>query len=440
MEIWKKISALLLCVAMVATLLSGCGAAKVDPIQEAFGYSKDTVFATIDGDKITAEDYLPWLANYTSYIDNMYKSMGMEGLNWDEDMGDGVKARDFMKSEILDSVKILWTIEKIAKEEGVKLSAEDKKLSAENLAKAVETSGGQEAYDAYLKSMCLTQASMQRITNMEALTGKLEEALCREGGKFDATKDTVHAYMDEQGILKAKHILLLTKDPAVDGKTYSAAKIAEQKKKADDLLAQLRAAEDPITLFDTLMNANSEDSGLKGNPDGYLFSTKPDGKDFTSRMVPQFEEGTAALEYNKISEVVKSDFGYHIILRLDPLADEATFKKYQEKWYGVQMDKLYQERMDAMEVKTTEAYDKLDAKDFYDKLLVYRQTVEAALPPKEEAKPEGETAAPKEGDGAAPAGDAPKDATQTDGAATTGDTSTQPEGTQDGSTTQTPAG
>ena len=48
-----------------------------------------------------------------------------------------------------------------------------------------------------------------------------------------------------------------------------AEKVAEQKKLAEDLLAQLQGAEDLPAKFDELMKAHSEDSGLESNPDGY---------------------------------------------------------------------------------------------------------------------------------------------------------------------------
>ena len=150
----------------------------------------------------------------------------------------------------------------------------------------------------------------------------------------------------------------------MDGAEYSASEVAAQLAKAEDILAQLRASENPVELFDTLMNEYSEDSGLAGNPDGYLFSTKPDGVNFTSRMVTEFGEGTAALEYNEIGEIVESTFGYHIILRLDPMADETTVETYRAQWQGDQMDALFQERADAVEVETTAAYDELDAQVF----------------------------------------------------------------------------
>lgn len=381
MKQMKKAISLLAVLAMLVSVLAGCrGGAKVDPVQEAMGYDKDTVFFTFDGEKITAEDYLFWLARNVDYINEMQTMMGTQEINWDEDMGDGISTKDYLKQETLETVKLFWVIEKMANKEGFKLSKEDKDTYEKDKKTAIETAGGQDAYDNYLKSMCLTDESMERINKVSALADQMETSFCREGGKFEATKDTVRTYMEDAGILKAKHILLLTKDPNVDGKAYSKDKIAQQKKLAEDLLAQLRASENPIALFDELMNKYSEDTGLKGNPNGYLFSTQPDGVDFTSRMVKEFEDGTKALSYNQISDIIQSEYGYHIILRLDPVEDEETFQNYQSKWWGTQMDKLYQEKVDQLKVETKDAYNNLDVKDFYEKLQAYRATLPTTKP------------------------------------------------------------
>ena len=57
-----------LALAMSAGLLSGCGGGEIDPIQEAFGYSKDTVMMTVNGEDVTAEDLFFRMAQYTDYV------------------------------------------------------------------------------------------------------------------------------------------------------------------------------------------------------------------------------------------------------------------------------------------------------------------------------------------------------------------------------------
>ena len=61
------------------------------------------------------------------------------------------------------------------------------------------------------------------------------------------------------------------------------------------------------------MNQHSEDGGLLLNPEGYIFSA-------SDSLVGGFREATLALEVGDISDVVETDYGYHIILCTDELS------------------------------------------------------------------------------------------------------------------------
>jgi peptidyl-prolyl cis-trans isomerase D len=92
--------------------------------------------------------------------------------------------------------------------------------------------------------------------------------------------------------VKARHILIRANDKRDD---------AASKKLAEDLRKQATAQN-----FAALATKNSDDPGSKANG-GDL------GEFGRGRMVPVFEDTAFKLEVGAISEVVKSDFGYHII-------------------------------------------------------------------------------------------------------------------------------
>lgn len=108
------------------------------------------------------------------------------------------------------------------------------------------------------------------------------------------------AYNDEK-MLAASHILLLTQDTTPAGK-------AKVKAKADALRMQVTGAN-----FADLAKKNSQDpqSAAKGGSLGVF----PRGA-----MVPEFDKAAAALKPGEISPVIKTQFGYHIIRR--PLFSE----------------------------------------------------------------------------------------------------------------------
>jgi len=73
-----------------------------------------------------------------------------------------------------------------------------------------------------------------------------------------------------------------------------------------DIFHRAIAGED----FDELMATYGEDPGMEGNPDGYTFGL--------NQMVEEFTEGTLALEIGEIGLPVRSQFGWHIIKRVEP--------------------------------------------------------------------------------------------------------------------------
>ena len=79
--------------------------------------------------------------------------------------------------------------------------------------------------------------------------------------------------------------------------------------RANDILARARGGED----FDVLIATYGEDPGMQGNPDGYTFTA--------GVMVPEFEQATRELAIGEISDLVRSQFGFHIIKRVEPNPD-----------------------------------------------------------------------------------------------------------------------
>lgn len=100
---------------------------------------------------------------------------------------------------------------------------------------------------------------------------------------------------------RASHILIKA------GADMSAADKAKAKAKADELLAEAR--KNPAG-FAELAKKNSEDPGSAPNGGDLDFFGK-------GAMVKPFEDAVYALKKGEISNVVQSDFGYHIIMLTD---------------------------------------------------------------------------------------------------------------------------
>jgi peptidyl-prolyl cis-trans isomerase D len=107
--------------------------------------------------------------------------------------------------------------------------------------------------------------------------------------------DNIKQYQTPEQI-KASHILLKT-----DGKDEAAVR-----KEAEGILAQVKAGGD----FAALAKKYSEDEGSKAKGGDLDYFGR-------GRMVPEFENAAFMMEPGQISDLVKSQFGFHIIKVID---------------------------------------------------------------------------------------------------------------------------
>ena len=94
--------------------------------------------------------------------------------------------------------------------------------------------------------------------------------------------------------------------------------LAANKTKLESLVKELRGYPDQRARAKAFLQKAadlSEDSGKAYYPEGYTYTP--------GTMVPQFEDAVSALKEYEISDVVETDYGYHVIMRL-PLSADAV--------------------------------------------------------------------------------------------------------------------
>ena len=355
-----------------------------DPYLATSGLAGDTIVARVGETDITAAELLYWI-NYGIELTLSQYNGYMTELPWDTDLGDGMTLSDQMKKSALEAAALYALLPTLAQKEGLSVTQETLDQLESQRAQAVETLGNEELAERSFWYQMLTWDLLSQMSTCADLHLQLQNLYFGEGSEGYPTDAEVLAYaQDELGVYRAKHILLATKNVET-GEALDEEAAAQKKATAEDLLAQLRAAEDPVALFDELMNEYSEDPGLASYPDGYTA--------YKGQMVPEFEEAALALKDGEISDVVYSEStGYHIILRL-PL-DPADYRNQL-------VAQLMQGKTDAWlaeyGLETMDAYDQLDPAAFREKVVsmkaAVQQEVNAVLEAKEQESSDSSSAA-----------------------------------------------
>jgi len=158
----------------------------------------------------------------------------------------------------------------------------------------------EEGFAELLEENFLTESVLRLLTEFSHKEARFAEELMNDESLLDPA--AFDAFVEENEILRAKHILLQTTNIEEEDEEIRAA--------ADALYEELQdlSGEELLTRFTEMMEAYGEDPGMDGNPEGYTF--------IEGVMVAEFFEATLATAINEVTEPVRSNFGYHIILRL----------------------------------------------------------------------------------------------------------------------------
>ena len=184
-----------------------------------------------------------------------------------------------------------------------------KEATAKRMQAIKERAKSEEDLNRQLKSMGTSQSELTSKMS-EELTAQI--VLEREL-KISVNDDEVKKYyednpanFDQTEMVRVSHILFATKDLAT-GQELTEEKKTAKHKLAEDVLKRARGGED----FAKLVKEYSEDTGSKETGGEYTFARA--SADPQHAMVPEFESAAFALKTNEVSDLVTTQFGYHII-------------------------------------------------------------------------------------------------------------------------------
>ncbi len=273
------------------------------------------VIAKVNDEYILESDYDRQVAQVKS---------ALEANGQDFSTAEGKKVLKEVKEKVLEAMITDQLILQQAKDDDVVLQEGEYEQAINDLEKY---HGGKDALDTYLKQQGLNRQSFEKLVQEQLIINNFKEKLTSD---IKVTDKEVKKYYDDNKSMfelpapeiRASHILVDTED------------------KAKEILAEIENGAD----FGELAKEHSKDPGSKelGGDLGYFAKGK---------MVPEFERAAFALKPGEISDIVKSEHGYHIIkvtgertslsyddakdyirINLENTKREEEFTKHLDKW------------------------------------------------------------------------------------------------------------
>ena len=299
----KKVLALVLAVIMSLCLFSGCGKTE----------SSDVVM-TVEGRDVTWNQYMYWLNTAAMELQSYYESAGKTSFKWDDlCLFDGeITNAEWCVKHANQALAQICVIANYADKKGIAISDEEKQQVEDYISQYIRYYCGEDAteadFDELLSTEFLTIDYYREMMCMNTVYQDLFNDECGENGE-KISDETAIKYGDDNGFITATHILFRIKDE--EGNALDEATVAQKKAQAQQIITELRGISDTterLAKFNEYKTELCEDTGKTYMPDGYCFTE--------GVMVASFDAAARALGEYEIADVVESDYGYHVIMRL----------------------------------------------------------------------------------------------------------------------------
>lgn len=360
-----KIAALLMALAMSVSAFSACSNTDADVDEDtdetvADGESTDDATGPaliIDGEEvdISSNPVIFTVAGIDIPYDEyryMYKYFetyyGMNEEFWEQYPDDFAAFKDVLRDNLINNNFGII----MADMYDISLTEEDEAAIDDYLQQEKDLFETEEEYEQALEQAGITEDLLVRMITQSVTSERVfldlyggDDPLLL--GTDDEIKQDIH-----DNYVRVYH-LLISYDHYADTEGYEDYTDDELKEAALELanesLAQLQNGEADIY---ELAQTIGDDPGMVDNEAGYLFTY--------GEMVEPFEEASFALEVGEMSGLVETDYGWHIILRLeqDDYVEE-NFDAVKEQY----INKVFNDHVDEVlmnaEIEYSDLYDKI---------------------------------------------------------------------------------
>lgn len=302
-------------------------------VQQASGLKGTETVMTVNGEDVTAEEYL----YMTAYAAQSLSYYGITDLN--TELGEGMTAADYVAEQAESQVIASAALRAWAKEQGVTLTEED--MAALQAQK--DAYGGEEAFQQTLRMVGVSEELFDNLMSQELLYNHLYEIYCAEGGAQRPSEADLEILAGEHKLVSA---YMLSMDAAAEG----------AKEKMEAYAAQLAEAENKAELVASFAAELQCDGAVQT---------------FDCCHSSPLNEALMTLGMNEVSGVVEAEGGLYVLVRTALDLDTVAYVNFSE---------VYNLRVGEAVVEENESVlSKINVADFYAKYIQLQQNAMAAM-------------------------------------------------------------
>lgn len=305
---------------------------------QASGLHPDGELMSINGQVVSCEEYLYWLAQDCEYLASQ-----VEGLDWNAAVTEGMTFAEYAKADAAEAVKQHAVVRAWAQEAGITLTDEDKAEMAAQREQYVTYYGSEEAYLRQLELVGISEETLELTQAGQYLYRDLYEAFSTPGSGLYPDEATLADYAAAQ---KYMGVYVVTVDDDKDAEGV-----------ARDLLARWQAAEDKESEYAAICEELGQEIGsavtlaaVEGDPLSSAIEALEVGG--MAAVIDPYEDGTC-----------------YVVMRT-----ETDMSAVAQTYFDV----LWEQRLEsAVVVTNSKLYDAIDAGTFYQALAQLRADMAA---------------------------------------------------------------
>ena len=316
---------------------------------QATGIRPDAPMLHVNGDAVSAEEYLYWLDSVCGYLASYAGSVPDFSVQVTDEMTLG----QFSKADAAKTVILYSVVRQMAREYGIALAAEDVTALDAQRQQYVSYYGSEAAYLQQMQVLGIPEALLRSIEEVPYLYHRMFLQFSDPASSLYPGEEALRSYGDENGYVTAQLLYFSTAD-------LTAAECEALESVAANYAQQLRDAADKQATYRVL----AAQLGLTSSEEGLTFCA--------ADADPVVHAAVSALAVGEVSAVISGSSGYYVALRT-----ETNYAALSEDLFNIYL----QDRQDSAKVVySNRYYEQLDAGSFYTSLQKARTTLLQTLP------------------------------------------------------------